>query len=422
MIRRIQALNYRCLRHVDVTLDRFHVMVGPNASGKSTLFDAVAFLGDLVADGLDAALERRTRNFQDLVWGRPKEALGFELAVEFELPQAVKDRLPPAKDYQVFRYEVAIGEGEGGVSIASERGILMPERKIAARRRSRFPEPLADADTILMGTPRGIRTVLNKHGNGADTFNVEVAERSGPGRTASMSFGDRHSTLRNLPESFENFPASTYVKRNLRTRIKPLFLDSARMRQASPPNRHGAGLAPDGSNLPWVIERLRDDHQADYGEWLRHVRTILTDLEDIRVVVRPDDRHAYLMLSYQTGVQVPTWMTADGTLRFLALTILPYLPATDEIYLVEEPENGVHPLALDPVYDSLASAYSSQVLVATHSPVLLKMAKPEDSLCFGKDEDGATDIIKGDEHPRLKNRHAGTDMSLLFATGVRVTV
>ena len=418
MIRRIQALNYRCLRHVDVTLDRFHVMVGPNASGKSTLFDAVAFLGDLVADGLDAALERRTRNFQDLVWDRPERALRFELAVEFQLPQEVKDRLPAAKDFQVFRYEVAIGEGEHGGSIAYERGILMPERRIAARRRSRFPEPLADADTMLMGTPRGIRTVLNKRGNGADTFNVEVAERLGPGRAASMSFGDRRSTLRNLPESSENFPASTYVKRNLQTRIKPLFLDGSRMRQASPPNRHGAGLAPDGSNLPWVIERLRDDHRADYEEWLRHVRTILTDLEDIRVVFRPDDRHAYLMLSYQTGIQVPSWMTADGTLRFLALTVLPYLPTTDEIYLVEGPENGVHPLALEPVYDSLASAYSSQVLVATHSPVFLKLANPEEALCFGKDEDGATDIIKGDEHPRLKNRHAGADMSLLFATGV----
>ena len=91
MIRRIQALNYRCLRHVDVTLDRFHVMVGPNASGKSTLFDAVAFLGDLVADGLDAALERRTRNFQDLVWGRPKDGLGFELAAEFDIPEGATD-------------------------------------------------------------------------------------------------------------------------------------------------------------------------------------------------------------------------------------------------------------------------------------------------------------------------------------------
>ena len=64
MIRRIQALNFRCLRYVDVELGRFHILVGPNASGKSTLFDVIAFLGDLVSNGLEAAVESRTSNFQ----------------------------------------------------------------------------------------------------------------------------------------------------------------------------------------------------------------------------------------------------------------------------------------------------------------------------------------------------------------------
>ena len=94
MIRRIQALHFRCLRYVDVPLDRFHVLVGPNASGKSTLLDAVAFLGDLMRDGLDAAVEKRTRNFQDLVWDRPKANPGFELAIEFDIPTAVHELLP----------------------------------------------------------------------------------------------------------------------------------------------------------------------------------------------------------------------------------------------------------------------------------------------------------------------------------------
>lgn len=76
MIRRIQALNYRCLRYADVTLDRFHVLVGPNASGKSTLLDVVAFLGDVVSEGLVEAVEKRTRNFQDLVWKRPAKGCG----------------------------------------------------------------------------------------------------------------------------------------------------------------------------------------------------------------------------------------------------------------------------------------------------------------------------------------------------------
>lgn len=418
MIRRIQALGYRCLRYVDVRLDRFHVLVGPNASGKSTLFDIVAFLSDLVEDGLEAAVDQRTRNFQDLVWRRPSRKCGFELAVEFDLPQEVKDQLPAARGFRVFRCELAIREDDKGVLIDSERGVLMPEPKPDVRRRSLFPDPVTAPDTVLMGKPRGIRTILSKSSQGRDTFKVEVSERAGAGWVTSVSFGTRRSALGNLPESSEKFPAATYVKQILQRRIKPLFLDSIKMRRASPPHLRRADFSPDGSNLPWAVTHIRKNHREDYDAWVRHVQTILADLEEIRVAVRNDDRHAYLRLLYDTGVRVPSWMTSDGTLRFLALTLLAYLPSSDDVFLLEEPENGVHPLALDAVYDSLVSVYDSQVLVATHSPTFLKLAGPEEVLCFAKDDEGATDIVRGDEHPHLKDWHGTADMNLLCATGV----
>ena len=102
-------------------------------------------------------------------------------------------------------------------------------------------------------------------------------------------------------------------------------------------------------------------------------------------------------------------MTSDGTLRFLALTLLAYLPSRDDLYLLEDPKNGVHPLALDAVYDSLASVYDSQVLVATHSPTFLQLAGPEQVLCFAKDDEGTTHIIRGDKHPHLKDWHGTAD-------------
>ncbi len=72
MIRRIQALNYRCLRHVDVALDPFHVLVGPNASGKSTLFDVVTFLGDMVRMTSERLLESAPTIFKILFGEDPK--------------------------------------------------------------------------------------------------------------------------------------------------------------------------------------------------------------------------------------------------------------------------------------------------------------------------------------------------------------
>ena len=421
MIRRLEALHYRCLRNVDVELGRFHILVGPNASGKSTLFDAIAFLGDLVSDGLEAAVEKRTSNFQDLVWGRPRDGLGFELAVEFDIPDKLRALLPPEKDYRVFRYEVAIRETDGDIRIDSERGMLMPlPEPQPAIQHEMFPAPMPPPSSILIGgNRRGWRTILSKSTQAKDNFNIETSSKPGKGWATSIAFGQRRSALGNLPESPTNFPVSTYVKRVLGSSIKSFFLDSLRMREASSsPARRGEGIAQDGSNLPWVIKRLKEEHSESYEEWLSHVQTTLSDLAYVGVVERQDDRHAYLRLRYQSGVEIPSWMASDGTLRLLALTLPAYLPGSNEIYILEEPENGIHPLAVDCVFQSLSSVYDSQVLLATHSPVVLRMAAPQDALCFAKDAAGATDIVRGDVHPRLTDWKGSPNMDVLFASGV----
>jgi predicted ATPase len=85
MIRTIEALNFRCLRYIKQSLGDFHVLVGPNASGKSTFLDVVAFLGQLVSEGLEAAVQERTQNFQDLLWQRSGDR--FEVAIELAIPK-----------------------------------------------------------------------------------------------------------------------------------------------------------------------------------------------------------------------------------------------------------------------------------------------------------------------------------------------
>jgi predicted ATPase len=73
------------------------------------------------------------------------------------------------------------------------------------------------------------------------------------------------------------------------------------------------------------------------------------------------------MIHYAGGVEVPQWMVSDGTLRLLALTLLAYLPGVQGVYLVEEPEVGVHPTAIETIIQSLSSVYEGQVLVTSHS-------------------------------------------------------
>ncbi|MGB9889853.1 MAG: AAA family ATPase [Anaerolineae bacterium] len=108
----------------------------------------------------------------------------------------------------------------------------------------------------------------------------------------------------------------------------------------------------------------------------------------------------------------------EGRLRLLALTLLAYLPAENVIYLIEEPENGIHPRAIEGVFQSLSSVYEGQVMLATHSALLVGLAKPEQILCFARTERQATDIVRGDEHPALREWRGEVNLSELYAAGV----
>jgi predicted ATPase len=103
----------------------------------------------------------------------------------------------------------------------------------------------------------------------------------------------------------------------------------------------------------------------------------------------------------------------------LALTIPAYLKQFSGVLLIEEPENGIHPKAIETVIQSLSSIYEAQVLIATHSPIALGMLSPAQVLCFAKDDEGATDIVNGSLHPALRDWKSGEpDFGILFASGI----
>ena len=49
MIEQVQFRNFKGLRHVDVDLERFTVLVGPNASGKTSVLEGLHYLSRVLA-------------------------------------------------------------------------------------------------------------------------------------------------------------------------------------------------------------------------------------------------------------------------------------------------------------------------------------------------------------------------------------
>ena len=409
----VEALNYRCLRYVRQELGPFHVLVGPNASGKTTFLDVVSFLSDLVEQGLEAALDKRTNNIHDLFWNHQGDR--FELAVEVPVPPETR---PKVGDHEVFRYEVVIGldpDDENVPAILTEMGSLRKSTERPKRQFDLFPADLSGPETIVDGSRKGRRLVFTKKVGQHDNYYPETRKDSGSsGWVPSFQLGRKRSTLGNIPEDETRFPVATWFKGMLTRSVQRLVLNSIVMGKASPPGK-GRSFRPDGSNLPWVIDTLSPQ---DRERWVAHLRTALPDISGIETIERPDDKHRYLRIAYADDVRVPSWMTSDGTLRLMALTLPAYLPGFSGVYLIEEPENGVHPRAVQTMFDALSSVYDAQILMATHSPVILSLADPKTVLCFAKTDAGATDIVEGHNHPRLQDWKGEESLGVLFAAGV----
>jgi predicted ATPase len=410
MITTIEALNYRCLRYVSQELGNFHVLAGPNASGKSTFLDAIALVGDLMSKEFSEVITARAADYRDLFW--MGEGDSFELAIEARIPVQVRES-SKHKLYDRCRYEIRIGTVRGSheVGILRERLCVFTGKVVVPDSVETFPRSVSAPKTIFR-RKSATGFLLEKTADGKDRFRAETDDIG-----SIYRLGPQRSALASLPEDVDKFPVSVWFKSFVREGIRTLTLNSHSMRL---PCRPGVprSLQGDGSNLPWVIHDFSRNADCErYKRWMAHVGTALP-IAGVATVERPEDRHRYIVLKYKNGLDLPSWVVSDGTLRFLALTLLPYLPDMTGTYLIEEPENGIHPRGIEAVYQSLSSVYSGQVLLATHSPIFLSLSEPSQVSCFAINDKGAADVIEGSRHPRLKEWRREVALGDLFAAGV----
>lgn len=446
LIRRIEALNYRSLRYVAQALPAFGILVGPNASGKSTFIDSIALVSDFMRDGLDRAIlfsngsgGGRAGKLDEIIFGGTGDH--FELAFEMTVPdELVQSRRIGTQEYvfDVARYELAVGKTTRGELDIQREALWLIDSRV------RDPHhPASDVHALLSSFPVTLTppaTLLHDARISVKATDISVGQSSGYWRPVAVQtsedrgnaayfretgergvayrVGVHRSVFAGLPEDPEGYPIAIWVRNLLRDGVRVLALSSAAMRRPGSPSA-SREFDVAGANLPLVLEDLEHHDSTRYRDWIAHVQTILPDIEKIAVYERPEDRARYLTITYANiAAPVPSWLVSNGTLRVLALTLLAYLPEHPRIYLIEEPENGIHPRAIEGVYQSLSSVYRGQVLVATHSPLFLSVAEPDQLLCFARTPSGAVDIIRGSQHPVLKRWRGQTDLSTLYAAGV----
>lgn len=370
---RFDFQGFKSLRDVTLSLeDVVTVVTGANGAGKTNLAEALTFLSESLQYGLEIAVARAggfanlahhsdegdtksvqcqflaTLRLSEVARGRAmlRREYGAEdkvlfLLYAFELTQP--DETDPT-NFKVALEYFHLRDSEGAVLKASRIG----DRPIKFWRSKRM---------------KGSRTPLGAglYPLSDDNFIKYAKERVDD------------TTLVVQAVSFSNNLFSLMTKQLGQLKVFQLSPHLCRQPGISTPN---AILSRHGENLPSVVNNLKRNTPDIWGKIENAMQAILPQLETIDTSFTQDRR---LSLTFKMKNSDRPWNAnemSDGTIQALALFVALF-DRRSPVLIVEEPENALHPWILRHFLDLCRSQNNKQILLTTHSPVVIDYTAPE---------------------------------------------
>ena len=129
----------------------------------------------------------------------------------------------------------------------------------------------------------------------------------------------------------------------------------------------------DAANIAPFLYHLREDEiDNTYQQIVDVIRLVAPFFEDF--ILKPNKNEKIRLLWRQKGSDYPLkpHHLSDGTIRFICLAtalLQPYPPST---IIIDEPELGLHPYAIEVLAELIHSAsQKTQLIISTQSPALV---------------------------------------------------
>jgi predicted ATPase len=352
-----QFLSYGPQR-LSVDLLPLNVLIGPNASGKSNLLEALALLRATATD-LQAAI-REGGGILEYLW-KGQNVTGF-LGID-----AVINRSPSEFDVVLHSIQLA------PLGIHYE---VFGERITSSRSREQGHDAPFPVYHYLDGLGL-LRPVVGRvlqpgvHIDDLKSSQSVLSQRRDPERYPDLTF------LADFFGSFAIYREWSFGRRTVTRLPEPTDLPSD-------------FLLPDASNLGLVLHDIvqtstaRDDVVGYLRRFYDSARFISTKIQGGTI---------QLYIEEEDGRLIPATRLSDGTLRYLCLLAILCHPSPPPVIAIEEPELGLHPDILPTIAELLRKASErTQLFVTTHSDALVSALSdtPESILVCEATPDGTT--------------------------------
>ncbi len=346
---KLAARRYRSLRDVTVELGDLNLFIGANASGKSSILDALRFLhvGILARDFRAAAYSRG--GILNLAW-KGGEADLVELVTTFD------------DEGKTCEWTVRLLRKGHGFQV----------EEAVARSDSQGP---------------AVQVLVAREGVGSWRSGDEgtVRLRQAPTSCAlAAAAADASFPARGVAEFVESWgffdPDTSMLRRDW---------------GAADSGRFGSH----GRNLGETLYALREASP----QVLRRIESSTREIVGLPLSIEPRESEGrFHFVQSEPGLQyaVSQMGVSGGTLRMLALMTALHGEPPANLVGVEEPENCVHPSALSSFAQHLLEGRKRvQMVMTTHSPLLLDFMGDPDAVSVVRRSDGEGTIVAREANP-----------------------
>jgi len=320
---------------VPLRLEPLNVLIGPNASGKSNLIEALSLLAAAPRDLLEPF--RKGGGVEEWIWKGKVRSRTASIEVTV---------LP------TFRYRLSFASAGYRLRIVDEVIELMVDpakdqwHSLYEFRKGNPAIDVGLADEVSEG--RGLRPIREED----ISFEQSIfSQRKDP------------SLYHGLTLMGQDFGRMRFYKAWDVSRDSVL----RRPQQADLPNEF---LEEDGANLALILSDLQNRPNVK-KLLLEKLQLLYRDVSDVHV--KPQGGTVQIFF-HERGLETPVPATrlSDGTLRFLCLLAVLCHPDPPPLVCIEEPELGLHPDAIAAVAELLLdAARRTQLVVTTHSDALV---------------------------------------------------
>lgn len=324
-LEKVHIKNFLSLRDVELPLKPLTVLVGPNASGKSNILNALNLLNDMMKEEELPPVEF----IQNRLWAGEASHITFQVQAKVKEISAL--------------YELKLKAEADNPVVAEE---------------------LLVNDVNVISVQDGQGKVKDEDGENDTPYKSNKLALKSAG-----DYGDKPTT-RALTEFIKEWKFYDFRPDLIREHFKvlPLSLLLSGELDKSPK------LNDDGS----MLSALLSDWYEDMPDRFQSVSDSLAVSTNLRLDQCKIDGDNQLCLSEGYEKPIPLKRASDGTLRLVAYYILLNESELPPLIAIEEPERNLHPGALADITNVLEQiSEHAQVIITTHSSQLLDAFNPD---------------------------------------------